>query len=57
MPIKETVKHEAMSKLNEPISLKNKFRKHYGSVVVPESVKNRFVFGSILEEVHKGSKQ
>ena len=49
MPIKETVRHEAMSKFNQPASLKDKFRKHYGSVVVPESVKNRIVFGSMAE--------
>ena len=47
MPIKETVKHEAMSKFNKPTSMKEKFRKHYGSVIVPESVKNRIVFGSM----------
>ena len=47
MPIRETVKHEAISKfkLGEQNS---KFRKHYGSVVVPESVKNRIIFGSMV---------
>ena len=49
MPIRETVKHEAMSKFKLG-ELNSKFRKHYGSVAVPESVKNRIVFGSMVQD-------
>ena len=33
MPIRETIKHEAMAKFK--LGEHNKFRKHYGSVAVP----------------------